>query len=351
MPSSLSGRPSAPGAAARSATGSGARARERWASSALREEIENSHERIAAGSRSSPYARSAASIVSWKTSSARSAPTCATQKRSTEGPCSSMTRSNGGRWLLVTVTSVGRASAGLREIELDLDPVVVERRAAAHIRVALRDRRVDVAPGPDQLRPLLLVGERDARPARVVDDRLGTERSSVVAHAPLRAGLDSAPTRVERMQVHTRRAEAAAVPRQRCEGGVEHVARGGGEQRERISLCELDVLELVRRHVADERVGALLRELGREQAQAPAGGREATLREACDARNRHAQRTLVQQALERDLGGPRRVAVEHVARHLLVRFAQARVIEAERGGEPPEDLGIREALAGRADRR
>ena len=55
----------------------------------------------------------------------------------------------------------------------DLDPVVVERRAAAEIGVALGDRDVHVLARPEQLRPLLLVGERDAGLRGVVDDGLG----------------------------------------------------------------------------------------------------------------------------------------------------------------------------------
>ena len=120
--------------------------------------------------------------------------------------------------------------------------------------------------------------------ARVVDDRLGAERAAVVVHAHLRAALDAALARVVGMQVHARRAEPAAVPGQRGERRVEHVARGGGEQRERIALGQLGVLELVRRHVADERVGARLGELGSEQPQAAAGRREAALGEARDDR-------------------------------------------------------------------
>src|SRR4249919_2738605 len=111
-------------------------------------------------------------MVSWKTSSARCGPAWAAQKRSTAGPCSSMTCSNGGRCCLGSLISVGRASPRLREIELDLHTVVVKGRAAAEVGVALRDRHVDMLARAEQLRPLLLVGERDARLCGIVDHGL-----------------------------------------------------------------------------------------------------------------------------------------------------------------------------------
>ena len=42
---------------------------------------------------------------------------------------------------------------------------------------------------------------------------LGAEGTAIVVHAHLRAALDAALTRVERMQVHLRRAEARAAVR------------------------------------------------------------------------------------------------------------------------------------------
>src|SRR6476646_12248115 len=82
-------------------------------------------------------------------------------------------------------------------IQRDLDPVVVERRAAAQVGIALGDGGVDVAAGPEQLRPLLLERERDARPRAVVDDSLGAERSAVVVHPNRRTCRDAALARVD----------------------------------------------------------------------------------------------------------------------------------------------------------
>ena len=72
--------------------------------------------------------------------------------------------------------------------------------------------------------------------------------------------------------------------------------REAGERAPAEALGELGVLELVRGHIADERVGTLLGELRREQPHAAGGRREAALGEARDAGNRHAQRALVAQA-------------------------------------------------------
>jgi hypothetical protein len=77
----------------------------------LRAAIANNHGRIASGSRRSGYARSAEIIASWKTSSARSVPARPAQKRSSAGPWTSTTCSNGGK-----LTSLGPYVTGKREM-------------------------------------------------------------------------------------------------------------------------------------------------------------------------------------------------------------------------------------------
>ena len=151
-----------------------------------------------------------------------------------------------------------------------------------------------------------------------------------------------------------RLALAAHEHRLRREGRVQEVVRGRRDEREREALGERRRARraLARRDVAGQRVDALGGELVGDQLAAARGGREAALGERqVGIRHAQAHRRLALEPLEGDPGHARVVPVERLARHLLVRLAQARVVEPHARGEAAEELGVRERLAERRDRR
>src|SRR3954468_16551799 len=79
---------------------------------------------------------------------------------------------------------------------LDVDAVVVVDRAAAHVRVALLDRGVDVRAAADVLEPVALGGADHAGPHVVADRHRRDEAAARVEHPRVVAFLQPARRRI-----------------------------------------------------------------------------------------------------------------------------------------------------------